>query len=103
MSDIPLKLTFTDDGDFAAAHRAVSWLEECGFSIGKMQGRAPRGILFGLYDIQKWRNLSEADRAELHGILYGDMRNGPVTVKIFDTAPDDAKAAFSSIKPKEVA
>ncbi|TAM96262.1 MAG: hypothetical protein EPN45_21225, partial [Rhizobiaceae bacterium] len=70
----PLTLTFHDAGDFAAAHHAIDWLTEHGFSVGRMQSREPRGILFGCYDIQKWRNLSQADRAALHGMLVGNMR-----------------------------
>ncbi|WP_206078656.1 hypothetical protein [Allomesorhizobium camelthorni] len=60
-----------------------------------MQRGAPRGILFGLYDIAKWKNLSSADRRALHGVMTGDMRNGPVSVEIFHIAPDEAKAAVT--------
>lgn len=89
-----IRLTFTDTGDFVAARRAERFLEEAGFSVGHGQRGAPCGILFGLYDIQKWRNLNERERAALHGIMTGDGRNGPIFVEIFDSAPDAAKVAL---------
>ncbi len=91
---LSITLTFSDPGDFAAASRAVNLLEAAGFSVGYPQRGAPRGILFGLYDIQKWRNLSKEHRRALHGVMTGDMRCGPVTVEIFASAPDAAKAAI---------
>ncbi|MGB3644602.1 MAG: hypothetical protein WBA15_08995 [Mesorhizobium sp.] len=94
MPTTAIRLTFSDPGDFVAESRAVAQLEECGFSVGRRQRGAPRGILFGCYDIQKWRNLNEGHRAALHGIMTGDMRHGPVVVEIFDSAPDEVKAAL---------
>lgn len=94
MSIPAIRLTLSDTGDFAAETRAVAMLEDCGFSVGHLQAHAPRGILFGLYDIQKWRNLNAAERQALHGVMTGDMRTGPVVVEIFDCAPDEAKAAL---------
>lgn len=96
MPTTAISLTFSDAGDFAAERRAVDALQSAGFSVGHSQRHAPRGILFGLYNIQKWRNLSEADREGLHGVMSGDMRNGPVTVEIFDSAPDTARTALSA-------
>lgn len=71
--------------DFAAIRAAEDWLEDRGFSCGRGQRGAPRGILFGEWDIQKWRNLNERERSELHGQIVGDSRDGPVAVEIFDT------------------
>lgn len=89
-----IRLTFSDLGDFTAAHRAVAMLEDCGFSVGHLQAHAPRGILFGLYDIQKWRNLNSAERQALHGVMSGNMRTGPVVVEIFEGAPEIGVAAL---------
>ena len=58
---------FTGEGVFSALNAATDWLRSMGFSVGRMQARSPSGILFGAYGIQKWRNLSPADRAVLHG------------------------------------
>lgn len=82
--------TFVESGEFEATHLAESVLKAAGFSYGRMQAREPRGLLFGDYDIQKWRNLRPADRAGLHGELRGSPRNGPVTIALFTSCPASA-------------
>jgi hypothetical protein len=62
-----------------------------------MERGSPRGIMFGNYDVSKWRNLSKRDRADLHGVMTtatGSMREGPVTVRIFESASPEAKRSF---------
>jgi len=39
------------------------------YSIGSLQGYSPRGIMFGDFHIEKWRNLSKSDKENLDGIL----------------------------------
>lgn len=73
-----VKVEFNDAGEFAAVRAAEDWCAKHGLSVGPMQRGEPRGILFGAYDIQKWRNLRQADKDALHGMMTGDMRNGPV-------------------------
>lgn len=90
-------ITFTREGDFAAENAAVDALQSAGFSVGCKQAHAPRGILYGLYDIQKWRNLSTDDRAALHGVMRAE-RAGPCTVELFDNASDEAKTAFLQVE-----
>jgi hypothetical protein len=75
--------SFDQQGDFSACAAATQWLHEGGYSVGIMQGPAPRGIMRGDVLIAKWRNLSPRERATLDGQMTGDMRNGPVTVEIF--------------------
>ncbi|MDP3869143.1 hypothetical protein [Phenylobacterium sp.] len=58
---------FTGEGAFSALNAATGWLRSMGFSVGRMQARSPSGIMFGACDISKWRGLSAADRAALHG------------------------------------
>jgi hypothetical protein len=91
---MPNTKTFTTPGDYAACLEAESWLIARGFSIGRMQGPDPRGIIHGTYDIQKWRNLNRAERAALDGTMTGSMRNGPITVTLLPTARNEAVAAF---------
>ena len=87
--------TFVGTGmEFSAAHSAEEFLTSAGFSVGRMQRADPRGILFGDFDIQKWRNLNAHERRELHGYMQGNMRIGPVKIEIYDTAPPEAKRAF---------
>lgn len=87
-------VTFRDQGDFAACNRAEAMLAACGFSVGREQRGAPRGILHGSFDIQKWRNLNQGERDALHGRLLGAMREGPVAVELYDTTPSEAVTAF---------
>jgi hypothetical protein len=94
VANAAIRLTFSYPGEFVADSHAVAALEDCGFSVGRIQAHAPRGILFGLYDIQKWKNLNAEHRRALHGLMSGDYRNGPVTVEIFDSAPEIGKVAI---------
>ena len=79
---IGMTVSFDQLGNFNAYDAACAFLRANGFSVGRMEGPAPIGLLFGDFDIQKWRNLRPAERVALHGTLTGDKRNGPVTVKI---------------------
>lgn len=94
MSNIIFMARLTDEGDFVAARRAEQLLQSHGFSVGTTQRGSPRGILFGDYDIEKWRNLDERDRAGLHGILDGD-RSSHAQIEIWDPAPLEAVAALA--------
>jgi len=94
MSD--LRKTFNASGDFAANNDAEHFLQVAGFSVGSMQRGAPRGIMFGDCDISKWRNLREIEIQSLHGEMraHRTFREGPITVVIFESAPQEAKRAF---------
>lgn len=94
MSNIIFMARLTDAGDFVAARRAEQLLQAHGFSVGTTQRGSPRGILFGAYDIQKWRNLNVSERAALHGILDGD-RSSDAQIEIWDPAPLEAVRALS--------
>jgi hypothetical protein len=89
--------TFTQsDGatPFHAWDEARRWLTERGFSVGRMQAHAPTGLLFGEYDVQKWRDLNREDRAALDALAEGDYRNGPITVRLMKRARIEAVAAL---------
>lgn len=93
MSDQLIKV-FKQEGDFSACDAAERFCKELGLSVGTMQRRDPRGLMFGDIDIEKWRNLSDQERKALHGIMTGYMRDGPVTVTVFDSAPASVKDAM---------
>ena len=84
--------------DFDTGAEAERFLEGAGFSVGRLQRGDPRGIMFGPYDVQKWRNLSEADRAGLHGTCrataMGPFAETPVRVFIKSSAPPEAHEAL---------
>lgn len=76
--------TFSSPDTFVAYHDAEKWLQDRGFSVGRMQGPEPVGIKRGDYDIQKWRNINSNDRELLDGLIVGDdKRNGPVTINLY--------------------
>ena len=75
----PFTLRFDQSGDFEAVRAAETWCSARGISVGRTQAHSPRGLLYGNYDIQKWRNLRLEDRAQLHGTMIGG-RQGPVTI-----------------------
>lgn len=78
---------FTDRGDFAAYDKAVDWCRAAGYSVGMMQRGEPIGLMFGDVCISKWRNMTPAEREELHGRITGDFRKGPVRVETYHPAP----------------
>lgn len=96
--------TFSDQGIWAAKDHAERFLKAAGFSVGINQAHSPRGILFGRdVIIMKWRNLRRHEIEALHGELTGDGREGPITVRIFERAPQEAKRAFHKIALDEYA
>ncbi|WP_313026707.1 hypothetical protein [Brucella sp.] len=73
------------------ANRAEKLLKAHGFSVGRMQAHQPRGLLYGEFDIQKWRNLSQRDREQLDGLLSGrHVHHGDISIEILDSAPSEA-------------
>lgn len=77
-----MRETFTGTRDFEAVGKAEDWCRERGLSVGSAERGSPRGILLGDVTIAKWRNLTATERAQLHGQMSGDMRNGPVHVDL---------------------
>ncbi len=94
----PFPAVFAQVGDFAANRAAIMALEANGFSLGPMQRGAPRAVMFGEYDISKWRNLSHDERREAHGTLTGDGRQGPLVFCLLPSAPDAAVAAAEAVR-----
>ena len=103
----PFKLTFHKSGDYGAIDAAERWCREHNVSVGRHQAGAARGLLFGKdYEIQKWRNLSKAERDQLDGVLLGGrgtdirlmMKRGPFDVVAEPTiiAPPPATSNFSA-------
>lgn len=88
-----IEVIFENEGDFQAYYAAQAWLQSRGFSCGRGQRGAPNGILFGEYEISKWKNLSFSQRQMCDGVLVGDHRHGPISVVIYGDARDGALAA----------
>jgi hypothetical protein len=82
--------------DFSACNDAESFLLDRGFCFGPACVDKPQGVMYGHnWRIAKWRNLTSAEQAELHGTICGDRRRGPVRVAIFWNAPAFAIAAVA--------
>ena len=79
-------VTFVQDaGDdtFTAMYAAEKWCAAEGISVGHSCGPGyPRGLLYGDFEIAKFRNLTAKERAALHGKMTGDMRAGPITIDL---------------------
>ncbi len=82
-----MRIEFTQSGTFAAMYAAEAWCRENGISFGQSCVTGPTGLLFGRFDwIAKWRNLTAKERAQLHGTMSGDFREGPVVITLKDEA-----------------
>ena len=77
-----MQIDFNDEGDFQAYYEALDWLDQKGISYGPSCAMSPIALLFGDHSIAKWRNLTSAERAEVHGTMTGNFRHGPVTISI---------------------
>ncbi len=68
---------------FQSKTGAEQFCADRGWSLGRLQGRSPRGIICSPeFDIQKWRNLRPDDRKALDGLMISAGRDGPWTVLI---------------------
>lgn len=77
-----IRMTFSEEGAFAAKYAADAWCKEHGISVGEPCAGKPRGLLFGDFSIAKWRNLNAVEIAQLHGRMTGCIRNGPLFIEI---------------------
>lgn len=77
-----MEKVFEQTDDFEAMRAAKKWCAENNISCGRLQGDDPIGLKRGDWTIEKWRNLSDADKDFLDGTMQGDMRYGPVTVEL---------------------
>jgi len=82
ISPYPFKRVFPHNGNFAALAAAHHWLFEHGYSYAPTCRSLPVGIKRGTAVIAKWRNLLPAEIKQLDGIIEGDMRNGPLIVRL---------------------
>lgn len=87
-------VTFTDAGDFKAWDAAVRHVEAVKCSIAPMQKDAAAGVMYGDFAVQKWRNLGPTHRSTLHALVFGDYRNGPLTLRILPACPPAVAAAL---------
>lgn len=85
---------------FETEQDAETKLVAAGFCLGTIQRDDPRAIMFGYGLVEKWRNISQTDRANIHGIYQRLGRGGPVEVTIFNTCPAEGIAAIEKLRAK---
>lgn len=78
--------------NFPNEETAQQALADAGFSLGSLQRSDPRGIMYGDFNVQKWRNLSKRDVDNLHGVYQRSQGPGsPVRITLKSGgAPGDA-------------
>lgn len=86
--------TFRSPLTFGAMGDAEAFLRDRGFAVGACEGTNPRAVMLDYGFVGKWSKLSPSDREDLHGLMSGDMRHGPVTVDINSEAPAAVIEAF---------
>lgn len=94
MRQVIFSATFKSTVERAAESRAVRFLENAGFSVGRKQAHSPTGIMHGDFDIQKWRNLNTNDRDVLHGAMVTDVNQLKTSFEIYDTLTGSALSSF---------
>lgn len=79
--------TFKVDGTFRSLYAAEIWLKEQGYGHGSPSETGPTAVMKGdyySYDLpHKMKNFTNRQKREVHGIIFGDMREGPVTVHLY--------------------
>lgn len=76
-----------EQSKFPNEERAQKAAYDTGFCLGEMQRDDPRGLMLNCAYIAKWRNLTAADKAELHGAYHRKGRDGPVVVTLQPNCP----------------
>ncbi len=82
---------------FTAMRAAEQFLDTRGFSIGaaEVDGEI-RGVMYGDDPVPRWKQMHIRGKAQLHGVMVGDMRHGPLKIQIFKHAPAIAIAAVAA-------
>jgi hypothetical protein len=76
---------FKVDGTFESMYAAQGWLLENGYSYGSTCSMMPVAVIKGEYNLpQKWKNFTSEQKDMAHGVIVGEMREGPVYVRIFE-------------------
>ena len=79
--------TFKVEGTFQSMYAAQRWVKEQGYGYGSSSAMHPTAVMKGdyhSYDLpEKMKNFTQKEKNNVHGIITGDMRDGPVTVFIY--------------------
>ena len=77
------EIIFEQTGDFQALYAAQDWCRNKGISCGSSCRDMPIGLMHGDFTIAKWKNLTPKERRTVDGVITGDIRNGPIKIKMY--------------------
>jgi len=79
--------TFNNEGTFEAYWAALAWARAKGFEESSMSHPLPTALVKGSFEEsdlpEKWKNFKPRHAEMVDGTITGDLREGPVTVKLF--------------------
>lgn len=79
---------FEVPGTFESMYAAQAWLKEKGYDYGSNSAGGPTAVMKGRYwdyDLpQKMKNFTEREKNLVHGIMTGNLREGPVIVHLYE-------------------
>lgn len=82
---VQLSETFHKQGTFESMYAAQAWLTERGYNYGSTCATMPVAITIRPYELPwKWKNFTKEDEKSIDGVMIGDMRDGPVTIHLFN-------------------
>jgi hypothetical protein len=96
MHALPPLVSFTGTDRFEAYNKAAAFCRRAGFSIASTCKGDPTAIMFGDWLVAKWRNLSQFERAGVHGAIQGNRQTGPVTAILTGRCPLEGQIAFAA-------
>ncbi|MDF2189303.1 hypothetical protein [Paraflavitalea sp. CAU 1676] len=104
---VAISKEFLVPGTFKSMYAAQAWLKQNGYDYGSTSAMDPTPVVkgeYGNYDLpQKWKNFTRADELTVHGAITGNMRDGPVTVHIFqEKQPNNPPENMSKISTQNV-
>ena len=77
------KRTFHED----PFHETVGWLHDRGYDFGDKNDNDYIPVMKGYYDRydipRSWKLLSPQQKRFIHGVITGNMKEGPITVYLF--------------------
>jgi len=81
-------IEFKTPGTFESMYSAERWLNDNGYSSGSNCAMMPTAVMKGDYYAynlpEKWKNFTSTQKDSVHGVMVGDMREGPVFLIFFE-------------------
>lgn len=88
---VKTEIHFKEDGLHNSYRLCEMWLHQNGYDYSSSDAMNPTAITIGDYYENpaefphKWHNFTNEQKKKVDGVIVGDMRFGPVIVKIFNT------------------